>query len=682
MKEGGGNDNLAAGWQLPGGTLERPIPNSRLQVFRLANPDSFTMRLGGKARVDVVANDAGYLGNAAEIVTPPAAGTVVANADGILLYTHTTGQPASDAFTYRLPASANLPATAPATVTVHFTAAPRFASDFVRLPPQFPPTTWQLREAFPGLTFSAPNSICSAPGDTQKLFLVESAGLVWLIPDVTAPTPQKVLYLNITNRVTSDGFERGAKGVACHPGYTTNGFMYVAYNATSGGVVRVRVSRFTRSPLNPLQADPASEVILINQVDDGPYHDVDTCRFGPDGYLYVGIGDEGGQDDNYQNAQRIDKDLYSCIIRIDVDKRPGNLEPNADPDIPRDGAGKAYFSVPADNPFVGATSFNQQPLNPAQVRTEIYVPGLRNPWQFSFATGTNKLWIGDVGRDAREEISLLGPGQNGGWSWREASLPGPRSGQVINGATEAQATLVNPVFEYDHNGAAASVTGGFVYLGSRYPGLYGRYIFSDYILGSVWTFAPSNPPVTLTRLTGGQNIVAFLLDPSNDDILMLERTGRIQRLVSGADDSSFPRTLSETGFFAELSTLAPNPGAEAYMPNLRFWSDYAGQDPVVPRQEPGPHAHLFARRPLDLPGRDDLGQTFRTRTDARKPGDYQTHRNAVPGQDRPGLLRCELQMERRRHGGLPRPGFRNQLRSDRRGIRRCPDPALSYSHSF
>ena len=580
MKEASGGDNLAVRWKLPNLVIEEPITNTRLQVVRIANPDIITMRPGGKARINVTANDLGYFTNPVQIVSSPISGTAVANNDGTVLYTHTTGSPASDSFTYRLNGLGGPPSST-ATVTINFTTAARFDSDFVRLPSTPPTTTWRLVDAFPSITFSSPNGLCSAPGDSQKLFLVESAGRVWMIPNVTSASPTKVLFLDITDRVTTDSFERGAKGVACHPGFVTNGFIFVTYDYTSNSVVHTRVSRFTRSTLNPQQADRSTEVVLINQVLEGPYHDVDSCRFGPDGYLYVGFGDEGGQNEEYQNAQRIDKDLYSSIIRIDVDKKPGNLEPNPHPDIPRDVGGLAYYSVPADNPFVGATSFNKQPVNPAQVRTEIYVMGLRNPWQFSFAPGTNKLWVGDVQRDAREELDLFGPGDNGGWSWREATLPGPRSGQLINGAAEADATLTNPVLDYAHGSATNqgnSITAGFVYQGTNYPGLTGLFIFADYVSGNIWTINPTNPAATFTRLTGGQSIVSFLADPSNNDILLIEwgsNNGRIRRLATGADDTSFPQTLTETGFFADLADLTPNPGGYSYTPNLRFWSDYA-----------------------------------------------------------------------------------------------------------
>jgi glucose/arabinose dehydrogenase/regulation of enolase protein 1 (concanavalin A-like superfamily) len=570
MKEGDGGDNLAVRWQLPNSTIEEPIPAQRLQVYQVAMPDSFTMRHGGKARVRVTSNDEGYYsGGVVQITTPPSAGTAVANSDGSLLYTHTSGQPASDSFAYRL--IGNGVPSAPATVTVNFTSAPRFNSAFVSLPSEAPATMWQFVEAFPGLTFNVPDNLSAAAGISNAIFVIENAGRVWTVTNIASGSPSKVLYLDIADRVFSDSGERGATGVAYHPGFTTNGLIFVAYDYRAGGTNFVRLSKFTNG-------NPASEVVLLQQMHEGPYHDIDSCRFGPDGYLYLAFGDEGGQDEDYQNAQRITKDFYSSIIRIDVDKRPGNLEPNPDPEIPRDGGGLAYFSVPADNPFVGATSFNGQPVNPLEVRTEIYVLGFRNPWQFSFMPGTNKLVVADVGRFDREEISVLGPGENAGWSWREGMIPGPRSGQTINGAVEADAVLVDPVFDYEHGSGASqgySITGGFVYQGTNYPDLNGRYIFGDFVSGNVWSIDLANPAATFTRLTGASSIVAFLTDPSNNDILLLQLNGQLLRLVNGVDDSSFPQTLTDTGFFADLADLSPNPGGEAYEPNLRFWSDYA-----------------------------------------------------------------------------------------------------------
>src|SRR5204862_673169 len=157
---------------------------------------------------------------------------------------------------------------------------------------------------------------------------------------------------------------------------------------------------------------------------------------------------------------------------------------------------------------------------------------------------------------------------------------GPRSGQIINGAAESNAVLVDPVFEYGHGSGTNqgfSITGGFVYQGTNYPGLDGQYIFGDFVSGNVWSIDLTNPAATFTRLTGASSIVAFLRDPSNNDVLLLQLDGRLLRRVRGADDSSFPQPLTDTGFFADLADLSPRPGADAYTPNLRFWSDYANK---------------------------------------------------------------------------------------------------------
>lgn len=211
--------------------------------------------------------------------------------------------------------------------------------------------------------------------------------------------------------------------------------------------------------------NPASESILIDQLNQGEFHNISVCRFGPQGYLHVGFGDGGTQEDGFDNSQHIDKNLWSALIRIDVDKRPGNLAPNLDPDIPGSGTASVGFSIPADNPFVGATSFNGRPVSPASVRSEIYVTGVRNPWQFSFDAVTDELWLADVGRGDREEINVFQAGDNGGWAWREGGVAGPRSGQLINGAAQSAATLKGALHEYGHGGSAfegQSVTGGIV----------------------------------------------------------------------------------------------------------------------------------------------------------------------------------------------------------------------------
>jgi glucose/arabinose dehydrogenase len=549
-----------------------------------------------KARFKVLANDTGLLEpSSLAIESSPAHGTATVNSDGTILYQHLSGTPATDSFTYRIQGKGSA-VTDLGTVTVHFTANARFDSAFVSMPAVPPVGELRLEDAFPGITFDSPHGFTTVPGDNRKLFVAEGDGRVFLIPDMTAPA--KVQVLDLTASVQHDNNEQAFKGIAAHPDWLSNGQIYVTYNSSVG---TVRVSRFTCQTSAPFSAGP--EEILIEQDCDDTIHNIGTCEFGPDGYLYVGFGDEGTQQDGHNNSQHVDRNLWSCIIRIDVDKRPGSLAPNADPGpdtdpqgndadlvIPRPG-GVARYAIPPDNPLVGATTFNGVTLDPGQVRTEIFVMGLRNPWQFSpednDGNGTvDELWVGDVGRSSRDELDVFLPGQNGGWGWREGSQPGQRTGDLLNGAAEAAATLTVPLWDYAQGGGAyqgRSITGGFIYRGTALPDLTGKYICADYVSGNIWSVERTSGAPVVNRVAGEVAIVGLLPDPATGDILLLDRgnngtnqgTGGIKRLTLGADDSVFPPTLAATNFFADLTGLSPNPGAHFYQPNLRFWSDHA-----------------------------------------------------------------------------------------------------------
>ena len=474
----------------------------------VANDDSATLHHLAKARFKVLANDTGLLApSSLAIVTPPAHGTATVKPDGTILYQHVTGSPASDSFTYRIQ-EAGSTLTDTATVTLNFTAAPRFDSAFVAMPASPPVGALRIEEAFPGITFDAPHGFCAVPGDAAKLFVAEGDGRVFVIPNVNTPT--KVQVLDHTASVQHDNNELAMKGIAAHPDWANNGRIYVTYNSAPG---TVRLSRFTCQTSPPFTAGP--EEILIEQDNDDGVHNIGTCEFGPDGYLYVGFGDEGTQADGYNNSQHVDRNLWSCIIRIDVE-----------------------------------------------------------------------LWVADVGRSNREEVSVFVPGGNDGWGWREGTQVGQRTGNLLNGAPESAATLTAPLWDYPHGGGAyqgQSITGGFVYRGTSLPGLTGKYICADYVSGNVWSVQRTAGAPAVDRLAGEVAIVGLLPDPASGDILLLDRgnngtnpgIGSIKRLTVGTDDSSFPPTLAATNFFADLADLSPNPGAHFYQPNLRFWSDHA-----------------------------------------------------------------------------------------------------------
>lgn len=541
--------------------------------------DSATMHLGQKVRVNVLANDTGNITPATlVVVTPPASGTAVVSG-GQILYAQTSGTPTGDSFTYRVSGPGG--DSAVTMVNIAFSASLRIANSSLNVPSAPPATTYTTAPAFGALTFNQPINFATVPGDTQRLFVVQRPGSIRVIPSVTAMSPSSSVFLDLAALCTSRGetlltnVDRGLMSMAFHPQHANNGRFFVWYSVAVGGQNYYRISRFNVLGGNPNAADTTSEVVLIQQLEPNGFHLGTDMHFGNDGYLYVSAGDGGGQNDQRRYGQRIDLDFHCALMRLDADKLPGNPEPNFHASVPRD-AGIARYSVPADNPFVTANAnvvFNGVSIPAANVRTEFFSVGLRNPFRFSVDVPTGEIWIGDVGQNAREEINLAANGANFGWSWREGTIAGPNSGEALPGFTS-----IDPLYEYAiGNGTfmGHSVTGGVVYRGANLPALTGAYIFADYVDGHIWSLRRT-PSVVVERLTGNAGQVAFGSDPSNGDVLMADiQEGRIQRLVAGTDTGGFPATLSATGLFADLTDLAPAPGVLPYVPNLAFWSDYA-----------------------------------------------------------------------------------------------------------
>lgn len=545
--------------------------------------DQVSLHRGQKVRLQVLSNDSGaYDAQGLSIVSGPSAGAAIVMADHTILYSHNGGAAGTDTLTYRLPSLFPGVPAADATVTITVTEQLRIPSPTLQVPASPPPAAYVMVNAFPGVTFSNPDCIARVANDGKRLFVGERNGKIWLIPDVTAAAPVKQLFLDVaavvnpraTEDFVDDSNERGLKGLAFHPDYANNGRLFVTYCLTINGVKQVRLSSFNVSAANPAVADTASEKPFITQVHQDTIHNIDDIVFGPDGYLYMSCGDEGPQNDGSNNSQRIDKNFWSSIFRIDVDRKAGSLEPNANTYIAIDGTtGKARYAVPPDNPFIGATSFNRSAVNPSQVRTEIYAMGFRNPWQMNFDPANGDLWVGDVGNNTVEEVDRVIKGGNYQWGYKEGNLAGPKTAPV-------GFTGIPPVYSYLHGSGpyqGASVTGGLIVRGNRYPGLEGRYLFADYVSGNVWTLQnPTSANPVVERIAGETGIVAFDTDPSNGDILMVDlNDGRILRLAVSSDDSTFPDRLSKTGIFADLADLSPNPGILPYDVNLPFWSDHA-----------------------------------------------------------------------------------------------------------
>ena len=442
--------------------------------------------------------------------------------------------------------------------------------------PQTPPVFgYTLTNAFGGLSFTAPVGIVSPPGETNRLFIIEQGGRIAVITNLASPN--RSVFLDISTKIQggSPTDERGLLGLAFHPDYANNGLFFVFYTgtystATPGGTNTLHdiVARYQVSDTNANVA-ATNETILIAQRDQASNHNAGCLQFGPDGYLYVSLGDEGGGNDSWNNSQRIDLDFFSAILRIDVDKQAGNLAPNPHP------SSTTNYLVPMDNPFVGATSFNGTNVNTSSVRTEFWAVGLRNPWRFSFDPVTGYLYCADVGQGAREEIDIIVKGGNYGWAYREGTIAGPK-------AAPSGFTSIDPIQEYGHVGGQYGgnvVTGGVVYRGVRISQLYGAYVFADYGSGNIWAlFHDGTNTVPFQWLTSEGSISAFGVDPRNGDVLMANQgLNTIRRLVysSSFTGTPLPATLADTGAFTNLTSLAVKDGITPYDLNVPFWSDNA-----------------------------------------------------------------------------------------------------------
>ena len=454
------------------------------------------------------------------------------------------------------------------------------------LPPDLPGGTYSTENAFPGLLFADPVALVTPPGESNRLFVVEQIGRIAVIPDLENPT--KEIFLDIQSSVRANGNEEGLLGLAFHPNYHAAGQpgfgeFFVFYQITVNGQRHWRLSRFTASSGNANRADAGSEVPMITQRDQAGNHNGGDLHFGDDGYLYVSVGDEGGANDTYDNGQHIDKDYFAAILRLDVDSLPGNLSPNSHPAVHA-----GTYRIPADNPFVGATSFNGSAVNASNVRTEIWAIGMRNPWRMSFDRPTGRLFVADVGQGAREEINVLdaatfagnGGVPNYGWSYREgfqAFTAGP-GGATPPGGFSA----IDPIHDYPRS-LGRSVTGGLVYRGSNYPELSGDYLFADYVSGRIWAMHdPVGANQAVSQIASDNQIAGFGINPRNGDILLADDNSNranddvIKRLVrTEGGGAQPPAQLSGTGFFEELEDLIPAVGVVPYEVNVPFWSDHA-----------------------------------------------------------------------------------------------------------
>lgn len=472
----------------------------------------------------------------------------------------------------------------------------RVANTSLNLPATTPTEgAYTVVNAFGSLSFNRPLAVRTPPGETGFTYVVERGGK---IQRVNLATNTKSEFLDLAAWVDSQGSgwalpsgsENGLLSLAFHPDYNQNGHFYVFYSLTANNQLHQRVARLTATgtPGNYLAAttcNPATHVALITQRDEAGNHNGGDMHFGADGYLYISVGDEGGADDTYDNGNFINKDFFSAILRIDVDHGASSLAPNSHSQTNSATYASAVHSgtykIPADNPFIGATSHQGQTISAGSVRTEIWLTGLRNPWRFSLDAVSNRWFIGDVGQNAREEVTMVtydpAESNDAGWSRREgtAAFPwGPAGSSVPSGYSPLE-----PIHDYPRSDGR-SITGGIVYRGARLGELYGKYVFADYLGNKIWALTEDTAqnPATWTRsdVLGWNGIVSFDHDPANRDILLcVMNENYVGRLVRAPGSNPAPATLGATGAFTDLSTLAPAGGIYAYDINHPFWSDHA-----------------------------------------------------------------------------------------------------------
>jgi glucose/arabinose dehydrogenase len=445
----------------------------------------------------------------------------------------------------------------------------------IKLPSTTPlPSGYTTTNALGSLSFNSPIFTATIPGDTTRLFVIERGGTVQLVTNLTG-TPTKSLFLNLANVTGVSGLttsgENGLLSLAFHPNFATNREFFIFYSFNSGGL-RQRIARMRVQTTNRNLADPSFIQPLITQSDEAGNHNGGTLAFGPDGYLYVSLGDEGGADDNYNNGRFINKDFFSAILRLDVDKRSLSLTPNAHPAVHA-----GTYTIPPDNPFIGRTSWHNQPISPTSIRTEFYAAGLRNPFRFSFDAPTGRLFCADVGQGSFEEIHLIQKGDDCGWSWREGRSPFTDGPSPTTPPTTGF-TPASPIFDYGRSGTVngSSITGGAVYRGRLMPELIGQYLYADYVSGQIVALRPGTPTWQPTVLTTDASIVSFGHHPATTELIFCDlSSGQVKRLAHTGLSTTLPATLSATGAFTDLTTLTPATGVIPYDVNTPFWSDHA-----------------------------------------------------------------------------------------------------------
>jgi uncharacterized repeat protein (TIGR03806 family) len=470
-------------------------------------------------------------------------------------------------------------------------------SKVVGSPDPIPP--YLAKRAFPKLHFKNPTVLTSAPG-TNRLFVAEQHGKIYSIAD-DEQIAQAELLLDINDCVQGLN-EGGAEvvlgsvyGLTFHPNFAKNGKFFVCYtvrhkDGSKGAHPHgTRVSQFQRKN-KAKPADPTTEKCLISWLQGG--HNGGCIKFGHDGYLYISAGDGGFAfpPDGLNSGQDV-SNLRSSVFRIDVDQTQGELP----------------YAIPADNPFVKTSG----------ARPEIWAYGMRNPWKMSFDRKTGALWVGDVGWELWELIYRVKPGDNFGWSLMEGRQP-------VNTTRKRGPTAITPpTIEIPHSDGA-SITGGFVYRGKKFPELVGSYIFGDWETRRIWAAKLEDDSVKpyVDILDPTVRIICFAEDNLGELLLLDYSAGTIHRMEKNRQvqqRAPFPTKLSQTGLFASVEQLELADGVVPFEINSPVWSDGAsaqrfiglpGSDGVKLHFNKARVAGSMFRRQMDFTKGTVLGKTI------------------------------------------------------------------------
>lgn len=410
---------------------------------------------------------------------------------------------------------------------------------------------------FQSLSFSQPLGMLQAPGDGARWFVLEKTGRVRVFADDPNVTVFDADFIDLSTLVSLyTQSEGGLLGMAFHPDFASNGYVYLSW--TEGPPIVSVVARFT-SLDGGQTLDPGTQLDIIRLNQDFGNHNGGQIAFGSGGYLYAGFGDGGGANDPNSRAQNT-TNLLGTMLRLDVD-------------------GGTPFAIPPDNPFAANATCPADPNVSANDCPEIFAWGLRNPWRWSFDRLTGELWVGDVGQNAWEEVDRVALGGNYGWDCREGTHSGGGPAPECSSAMG----LIDPVHEYPRSDGN-SITGGYVYRGSAIPALVGDYLFADYGSGRIWRLVDDGQGgFTDEALLDTTLSVASFGEAADGELYVVDIAGgRLYRIV---DDSGgappappVPTLLSQTGCVSAQSPSQPASGLVPYEVAAPLWSDGADKE--------------------------------------------------------------------------------------------------------